>query len=57
MRLFVQGEVTERLYVTSFEVDDSYWLVLLYFTTKVEHGLTWRLGIVDTEVSYLPVFV
>ncbi len=35
----------------------AYWLVLLYFSTKVEHGMTWWRAVVSVVTSYQVVFV
>ena len=34
-----------------------YWLVLFYFSTKVEHGMTWWRAVIGVVTSYLVVFV
>lgn len=35
----------------------AYWLVLFYFSTKVEHGMTWWRAVISVVTSYLVVFV
>ena len=34
-----------------------YWHVLIYFSTKVEHGMTWWRAVIGVVTSYLVVFV
>ena len=34
-----------------------YWLVLFYFSTKVEHGMTWWRAVIGVVTSYLVIFV